>query len=134
MEINTRQVCEDLVSLVGRVKMAMFRVAESYGLTPVQLFALYAIFHGNTTMGRVAERLHCDASNVTGIVDRLVNQKLVVRSENETDRRTKTLELTAKGREIIQNITDGLPETLGCEKLSATEREALHTATSKLAG
>jgi DNA-binding MarR family transcriptional regulator len=132
MEITSGQICQDLLSLVRRTKTALFELAETQGLTPVQMFALYAILHGEVTMGRVACALHCDASNVTGIIDRLVTQGLVERRESEQDRRAKTLQLTKLGRQKIESVTDRLPDYLGCGRLSATERTALHTAISKL--
>ena len=78
-------------------------------------------------MGGVAGQMQCDASNVTGVIDRLVMHQLVVRAESESDRRTKTLALTDKGRELIQKIIDALPEKLGCSQLGAAERQALRT-------
>lgn len=133
MEITSGQLCEDLFALLRRVKAAMAEVAENHGMTPVQVGALYAIMHGDITMGQVAHTLHCDASNATGIVDRLVAQNLVVRGEGQQDRRVKTLQLTAKGSEIIDGIIQKLPETLGCDKLSTHEREIMHATISKLA-
>lgn len=131
MESHTEQACEDLLTLVWRVKFTMFGVAELYGVTPVQLFALYAVSQGATSMGRVAETMHCDASNVTGVVDRLVAQKLVVRSEDAVDRRAKHLEMTEKGRQVIQGIIKALPERLGCNQLSVQECSLLHNLASK---
>lgn len=110
----------------------MHKVAEEHSLTIAQVGTLYAILSGETTMGRVAGALHCDASNVTGIVDRLVAQKLVVRHESERDRRTKTLRLTLEGKKITDAIIAKLPETIGCAKLSQTERATLHVAIGKL--
>lgn len=132
MEITTKQVCEDLTAIAWCVKSTMFQIAEENDLTPVQLFALRTILHGGNTMGRVADTMHCDASNVTGVVDRLVAQKLVVRSESKSDRRTKTLELTDKGRQLIQGIIDSLPDRLGCGQLKSGERQALHAALETL--
>jgi len=110
----------------------MYKVAEEYNLTIAQVGALYAILNGETTMGRVAGALHCDASNVTGIIDRLVSQALVVRHESESDRRAKTLRLTTEGKRIIDKIIVKLPEVIGCGALSHAERTALHTAIGKL--
>src|ERR1700733_1896639 len=93
MEITPEQVCQDLLGLIGRIKTSLARLSEKYDLTIMQVHALYAISQGDTTMGRVADTLHCDASNVTGIVDRLVASKLITRHEGEHDRRTKTLHL-----------------------------------------
>lgn len=132
MELNNAQVCEDLMLLVGRVKFALFQTAEAHNLTPPQLFALYAIYQGIASTGRIAHSLHCDASNVTGVVDRLVAQKLVVRTEKESDRRTKLLELTPEGCKLIKSIIRALPERLGCNTYTATERAMLHSLAQKL--
>lgn len=132
MESKTEQACEDLLTLVWRVKFTMFGVAESYDLTPVQLFALYAVSQGSSTMGRVAGAMHCDASNVTGVVDRLVAQKLILRSEDVADRRAKRLEMTEQGRAVIRKISKALPERLGCNQLSAVECDTLHKLVTKL--
>jgi DNA-binding MarR family transcriptional regulator len=83
-------------------------------------------------MGSVASSLHCDASNITGIIDRLVAQGLVTRRESQQDRRAKLLQLTAKGHKIIERITAKLPAQLGCDKLSAVERQDLHTLIMRL--
>src|SRR5688572_22961669 len=108
MEITTKQVCEDLIAITWCVKSTMFQLAETYGLTPLQLFALHTILRGGNTMGRVADTMHCDASNMTGVIDRLVAQKLVIRAESASDRRTKILTLTDKGRQMIQEIVTSL--------------------------
>lgn len=132
MEISPRQVCEDVFALMEHVKYAVFRVADAHKLTPPQISALYTIDRGYKTMGAVASKLHCDASNVTGIIDRLVSQKLVVRSESEHDRRAKILELTEHGNKVVQEIWKSLPEKLGCGHLTASERRALHDLLGKL--
>lgn len=129
-----QRVCDDLMRLVDIYKVATFALAEKHGLTRVQLFVLYWLDrHGEVAMGQVAGALHCDASNVTGIVDRLVAQKLVSRQESAADRRAKTLRLTDKGREAICSLKTELPETLGCSKLTAQEAAALHAISIKLA-
>jgi DNA-binding MarR family transcriptional regulator len=132
METTSAQMCEDLFALLGRIKAAMVKVAESRGLTPVQIGAMYAILHGENTMGKVAMTLHCDASNATGIIDRLVAHKLVVRQESEQDRRVKTLQLTAKGKQTIDDVMLELPEMLGCDRLTNSECSLMHTVIGKL--
>src|SRR5476649_378034 len=104
MNITSEQVCQDLLGLIGRIKASLARLSEKYDLTIMQVHALYAISQGDTTMGRVAESLHCDASNVTGIVDRLVASGLITRQEGALDRRTKTLLLTEKGHSAVDDI------------------------------
>ena len=51
-------------------------------------------------MSALAERLICDASNVTGIVDRLEARGLVERRSAEGDRRVKALTITPAGVEL----------------------------------
>lgn len=133
MEITPAQTCEELLNLLGRLKTTMFGIAERFGLTPVQLGALYAITHGDVTMGAVARTLHCDASNVTGIIDRLVRNHLVVRRESLADRRAKTLQLTPKGQEIVDKVMGELPVALGCANLSQSQRLSFHELIIKLA-
>lgn len=111
----------------------MAAIAEKHGLTHMQLYVMNSVQHGGVvTMGNVASNMHCDASNITGIIDRLVAQGLVTRRESDQDRRAKLLELTAKGHEIIERITAQLPEQLGCDKLGATERTQLHQLIARL--
>ena len=51
-------------------------------------------------MGRLAETLSCDASNVTGLVDRLESRGLVRRAPSAEDRRVKVLQLTPTGARL----------------------------------
>ncbi len=132
MESKSGQVCEDLLALIGRTKAGLLALAGDLKMTPIQLVALYAVWKGKITMGRVAGVLNCDPSNVTGIIDRLVAQGLVVRQEDEHDRRARSLQLTAKGEETVLTIMKKMPTYVGCDRLSDQELEALHSAVVKL--
>jgi DNA-binding MarR family transcriptional regulator len=132
MNTQPEQVCQDLLGLIGLVKSALAQLSDKYDLTIMQVHALYAISRGDNTMGRVAETLHCDASNVTGIVDRLVAGQYITRQESERDRRIKTLQLAGKGRTAVDDIYSQLPIQLGCERLTDDERAILHGLIAKL--
>ncbi len=132
MNITSEQVCQDLLGLIGRIKTSLASLSEKYDLTIMQVHALYAISQGDATMGQVATTLHCDASNVTGIVDRLVAGHLITRQEGTQDRRTKTLQLTDKGHAAVNDIYANLPAQLGCSRLSDDERTTLHGIVTKL--
>ena len=68
------------------------------GLSPVQCHVLRLLEPDRPLpMRALAEGLCCDASNVTGLVDRLESRGLVRRRASEDDRRVKVLELTPKG-------------------------------------
>src|SRR5437667_10342739 len=69
--------------------------AAEIDLSPVQCHVLHLIEPGRPLpMSRLAETLACDASNVTGLVDRLEARGLVQRRPLPRDRRAKVLQLT----------------------------------------
>ena len=77
-------------------------------------------------MSALAERLFCDASNVTGIVDRLESRGLVERGSAEGDRRVKALTLTAAGVELrgrVLAVMNEPPDAIA--SLSVADQRAL---------
>src|SRR5207253_7076927 len=57
-------------------------------------------------MSALAERLFCDASNVTGIADRLEARGLVRRQSSEGDRRVKALTITPAGTKLRKQVME----------------------------
>src|SRR4051794_8821930 len=67
-----------------------------FDLSPIQCHVLHLLHPGRPLpMGRLAETLSCDASNVTGLVDRLESRGLIERRPSQDDRRVKVLQLTS---------------------------------------
>jgi DNA-binding MarR family transcriptional regulator len=58
-------------------------------------------------MSALAEALVCDASNVTGIVDKLESRGLIARQGNDLDRRVKQLAVTEKGAQLRDQLIAG---------------------------
>jgi len=102
-------------------------LASKFELSPAQCHVLHLIEPDRPIpMGRLAEALACDASNVTGLVDRLESRGLVRRQPSAEDRRSKVLELTPAGvrlRSIVLEHMTTPPEIL--HRLSADEQRAL---------
>ena len=72
-----------------------------FELSPVQCHVLHLLEPGRPVpMGQLAETLSCDASNVTGLVDRLEARGLIRRRSSSADRRVKVLELTPAGSRL----------------------------------
>lgn len=87
--------------LFWELRPRMIRVAAEFGLTPPQLFALKTLEPDEPVpMHALATALHCDSSNVTGLVDGLAAQGLVERREAERDRRVRMLVVTDRGKEV----------------------------------
>jgi DNA-binding MarR family transcriptional regulator len=105
----------------------MLRIAGEFGLTPPQLFALRSLEPEQPVpMRALAEALHCDSSNVTGLVDGLEAQGLVERREAEHDRRVRMLVVTERGaalRARLQEAIQEVPEPLA--GLDAGDQRAL---------
>jgi DNA-binding MarR family transcriptional regulator len=55
-------------------------------------------------MKDLAVALHCDRSNVTAMVERLVQRGLAERHEDPQDRRSKVVQLTAAGAEMRLSV------------------------------
>jgi MarR family transcriptional regulator, organic hydroperoxide resistance regulator len=82
-------------------KPRFMALAQELGLAPMQLHALRLIEPGvEVPMSSLAGKLFCDASNVTGIVDRLEARGLIERRPAEHDRRVKLLVLTDAGNRM----------------------------------
>ena len=102
-------------------------LAAEFDLSPAQCHVLHLIEPGKPIpMGRLAETLACDASNVTGLVDRLESRGLVKRQACTADRRQKVLDLTPAGirlRTVVRERLQKPPESLA--RLSIEDQRAL---------
>lgn len=90
------------------------RLLEALGeldLTFMQAHALRLLDpEQETTMSDLADALHCDASNITGIADRLEARDLVERRGAPRDRRVKALVLTPSGLETRIRVREAMRE------------------------
>jgi DNA-binding MarR family transcriptional regulator len=111
------------VSQRGRVP----QVASEFELSPMQAHVLRLLEPEEPLpMRTLARKLCCDASNVTGIVDRLEERGLVRRAAAPGDRRVKMLVVTDRGLGIRTAILARLseaPEPIA--SLSAADQRTL---------
>jgi DNA-binding MarR family transcriptional regulator len=127
---STNQACEAwqlLVKLFFTQRADLPTLASEFELSPAQCHVLHLIEPDRPIpMGRLAEALACDASNVTGLVDRLESRGLVRRQPSAGDRRIKVLELTRAGARLRATVLERMakpPDILG--RLSPDEQQAL---------
>ena len=100
---------------------------DEFELSPVQCHVLHLLEPERpVAMGRLADTLGCDASNVTGLVDRLESRGLVQRRSAAADRRVKVIQLTPTGSrlrgELLKRITGG---SCSLSRLSTAQRHSL---------
>jgi DNA-binding MarR family transcriptional regulator len=96
-------------------KPRFIAIAQEFELAPMQMHALRLLEPGSElSMSALAGSLHCDASNVTGIVDRLEARGLIERRGAARDRRVTILAVTPEGTrlrgEIIERLAVPPPE------------------------
>lgn len=77
---------------------------EKAGLTPPQFYVLATIgYAGGLPFGEIGAKMMVTVSNLTGIVDRLEDKKMVLRKRDENDRRVVHVVLTEKGSKLYKN-------------------------------
>ena len=130
MKSGKSQACEAwqlLIKLFFSQRADLPSLAAEFELSPAQCHVLHLMAPGEPLpMRRIAEGLACDASNVTGLIDRLESRGLVRRQASAGDRRVKVLELTPAGirlRSIVLERMTEPPENLS--RLTSDEQRAL---------
>lgn len=100
-------------------------IAREHDLRPAAFGALRMLGEPRT-MGTLAALLHCDNSNVTGIVDNLEDKNLAVRFPSEVDRRIKVVELSVPGEKLRKRLMEEMAKPPDwVESLSEKDRKAL---------
>lgn len=83
-----------------RLKAESRKKVEDYGITWPQLHALYHIGEQGTPAHELARELQCNASNMTGIIDRMAENGWVYREHSRDDRRVWLVKLTEAGAKL----------------------------------
>jgi DNA-binding MarR family transcriptional regulator len=100
-------------------------LARELGLRPPAFGAL-RLLDEPRTMSEIAAVLHCDNSNVTGIVDGLEEKGLATRRSSTEDRRVKLIALTPEGRRVRARLTRAVEKPPAwVEGLSEADRRSL---------
>lgn len=125
---QTDELYVNMIHLTVRAKKHLSVFCESKHLTPVQGIVLITLEPDKTmTMNELSETMGCDASNITGLVDRLESHGLIKRCSCESDRRIKQISLSPKGVECRRDIVAALKkaEVIDVSKLSDAEKKEL---------
>jgi DNA-binding MarR family transcriptional regulator len=128
---ESRALSGRLFQVAERVRADFADVVGEVGLTPLQARTVLWL-EEPSAMRALARHLDCDASNVTGLADRLEELGVVERVPG-TDRRVKLLRLTPRGArlraDLVERVAAGSTVTA---KLTAVERTQLMVLLDKL--
>lgn len=133
MQNNETQISLGILQIWSRMKAYIESAAEKNGLTLAQVFLLHSLYKDDKIiMASLAKRLHCDASNITSLVDRLESRSLIDRLDVPGDRRAKQLSITATGKEFIEDIILKLHTNTGLSNLAPEEIATLNKIILKM--
>lgn len=121
--------------ILARIIQDFMQFMHQTGLSTPQINALLHIYHaGECQLSEIGALADSSKAAASQLVERLVQQDLVQRTEDPLDRRNKILRLTAKSLELIQNGVSSnhfLVELM--LSLSVEQRQSVHTAFGYLA-
>ncbi|MFE7721204.1 MarR family winged helix-turn-helix transcriptional regulator [Nocardia rhizosphaerihabitans] len=124
--VDTTQLMELLSVSLGAYYGDFTAAAASENLTASQGKTLTVLRRGPVAMRTLARVLSCDASNVTGIINRLEKRNLVRREASPSDRRVTRLVITPEGERVTDAIRAKMRATQdGLNSLSDQDRDHL---------
>jgi MarR family transcriptional regulator, organic hydroperoxide resistance regulator len=123
------------IFFTGSARDRLNAASAAIGVSPGVMKALFFLEPDESVrMGDLAEHLSCDASYVTNLADALEERGLAERRPHPTDRRVKTLVLTAGGIAAKQQLFDVIYEPPPeFDALSAAEQRDLRDLLRKVA-
>jgi len=121
------RVIINLTYSVNQLNYQFLQQLKKHKLTDQQYNILMVLssfnYTGPVSIGFIRERMLDKNSDVSRIVDRLVEKELISRKENAADRRQKDLQITEKGISLISEmgdcemVTDNLFQNLTLEEV-----------------
>jgi DNA-binding MarR family transcriptional regulator len=119
-----RDVCKLVHRFAQSLDVHVRRVAEELGITATQVVALREL-SDPITARELANRMVCEPSNVTFVLDRLEQQGLIERRPHPTDRRAKQIVLTPAGWRYRANVLEQLSTHSPLAPLTSAQQESL---------
>ena len=96
----------NIVHTANTLAVAALRLFRRFDLTEAQFNVLFALKYKNVTItqSELGKRLVVTRASITSVLDKLEQKGLVERMTVEGNRRIHHVELTAKGRRLIDRI------------------------------
>ncbi|RIK44784.1 MAG: MarR family transcriptional regulator [Chloroflexi bacterium] len=130
-DIDLDDLAELLRETVVRLQPSTEEISAAWSdahVTMQQLRVMTILYHeGPTRVSDLARRLSVSTPTITGILDRLVRQRLSYRMSDPRDRRVVLNNLTHDGRELVERLMParGDRAAIALSRLSDDEREML---------
>ncbi len=109
------------------------RFMDDSGLSASQVNALMRLYHsGACSVSDISNHLGITNAAASQMIDRLVNQGLLQRSEDQRDRRNKVITLASRGKELIEQGIEARRlwmESLTSAFTPAEQQQIIHALT-----
>jgi len=127
--MNRSKLIAELFETMDIAKRSMHghmqTIVEGHSISRTQLELLFTIYHLQpTTAKQLAVKLHLTAGAISQLVDELLEQTLIRRRTDPTDRRKQVISLTDEGNSVVKtfekrrhNVMKQVIETLSDEEL-----------------
>ncbi|MGE3287664.1 MAG: MarR family winged helix-turn-helix transcriptional regulator [Pseudonocardia sp.] len=125
--VTVEAVAGLLIEVNERLRRAFVAAAAGADLGPAEAKVLKHVHAGDPQpMRTVARSLGYDASNLTGVVDRLEDRGLLERRTDAQDRRVKTVALTSAGEHVVDRFVTRLQAGTPLAALAPGQLAELH--------
>ena len=125
----------EMYRVADLIRQRVFDVAQRHDLSAQQAQLLLRLDpDAPASMRQIADLLGCDASNVTGLTDRLERRGLVERRALATDRRVKLVAVTPEGLSLAERFRAEVSAESLLLPLSEAELNTLSSLLARLEG
>src|SRR5687768_9656240 len=136
LKSDVDQVLEAILYLYTESRRITKELAKRADLTGPQLTVVKLLeAFGDLSLSELSDKIRAQNSTVTGIIDRMERENLVIRERSKEDRRVVYIKLTPKGRELAREIPVEPMEVFknALETLSGQEMKDLLRIMTKVA-
>ncbi len=105
MEKTELKIFIGMSRALNKINRATNKVYTKYGLTSGQFAVLEALYHkGELSVGEVQEKILSTSGTIPVIVKNLEKEGFLQKSNDESDKRRFILQITQKGKELMDII------------------------------
>ncbi|MFD1887165.1 MarR family winged helix-turn-helix transcriptional regulator [Paenibacillus wenxiniae] len=125
---------DHLVQLTYLIQTILLEAGAEHELSFIQIRLLGILRDREPGMQELAHHLNLDKSSVTGLINRAERRDMVERVPSPTDRRSFSVRLTDKGKDIVRTVGDEIERRIhnAARNLTEAERVQLTTLSAKM--
>ncbi|QQY78789.1 DNA-binding MarR family transcriptional regulator [Keratinibaculum paraultunense] len=112
--MKDKDICENVVNIERYLRKVDYiirlkgrEILKDFNITIPQFTALQILIsNGDLTIGELSQKMGLACSTITDLIDRMENNKLVVREKDKKDKRVVRVEVLPVGYEIVEKVLE----------------------------